>query len=126
MDHPPGQPRSGLVFVPAHPDVRPGRRNVMFETRRREDGTPVAVAYTSQRRLVDACGRAQPWVCLPLTQLESIMAAVGITTIEIDPEHGSDLSWDEDAVAAVVAALRSANRTADDLRTADPGRSRGE
>lgn len=119
MDHPTGRPREGLVFVPAHPDVRPGRRNVMFETRRREDGTPVAVAYTSQRRLVEACGRAQPRVCLPLTQLESIMSAVGITTIEVDPEHGSDLSWDEDAVAAVVAALRSAKRVTGEPGTAD-------
>jgi hypothetical protein len=99
------------VFVPAHPDVRPGHRNVLFETRLRDDGTPAAVVYTTQRRLVDACGRAQPWVCLPLAQLESIMAAAGITTIEVDPAHGSGLHWDEDAVTAVTAALRSADGT---------------
>jgi hypothetical protein len=116
VDHPTSRPHTGLVFVPAHPDVRPGQRNVMFETRRREDGTAVAVAYTSQRRLVDACGRAQPWVCLPLAQLESIMSAAGIATIEVDPEHGSDLSWDEDGLAAVVAALRSAHQS-----TGEPG-----
>lgn len=106
-----GQPQSGVVFVPAHPDVRAGHRNVMFETRLRDDGTPVAVAFTTLRRLVDVCGRAQPWVCLPLSQFESIMSAAGITTVEIDSEHGSDLTWDEDGLAAVTDALRSAHQT---------------
>jgi hypothetical protein len=96
---------SQAVFVPAHPDLRPGHRGVAFETRLREDGTPVAVAYTSQRRLVDACGSAQPWVCLRLGQLESIMSAAGITTVEVDPEHGGGLVWDEAGLAAVGHAL---------------------
>lgn len=108
--------------MPAHPDLRAGHRNVLFETRRQDDGTPAAVAFTSQRRLVEACGRAQPWVCLPLTQLESIMSAAGITAIEVDPERGSDLSWDEDALAAVTAALQSANQAPGDSGpTVGPG-----
>ena len=59
-------PTPQLVYVPAHPDPRADQRGLRFETRLSADGRPIAIGFTTRQRLVDACGPAQPWVCLPL------------------------------------------------------------
>lgn len=76
-----------IVFVPAHPDVRPGREtDVVFEVRHLAGGGRALPAFTTLPRLVSALGQEQPWVGLPLRNIQAIMGSVQVDHIVIDPE----------------------------------------
>jgi hypothetical protein len=78
-----------IVVVPAHPDVRPGHDgDVVFEVRRASDGDPALPVFSTVSRLVKALGHNQPWVAMPLRNIESIMGAAGVGRVLLDPEAG--------------------------------------
>jgi len=55
-----------IVFVPAHPQVRDGRKDVVFEVRQLADGRRVLPVFTTTEHLIAALGPRQPWAALPL------------------------------------------------------------
>ena len=74
-----------VVFVPAHPVTSGGRKDVGFETRQLDSGGQAAIAFTSLSRLVDALGKAQPWLAMPLGRLRQLMASNGLGEVAVDP-----------------------------------------
>jgi hypothetical protein len=79
-----------IVFVPAHPDTRPGHEtDVVFEVRQVEGGDPALPAFTTLERLVSVLGHEQPWVALPLLNIQQIMGSVQVEQIVLDPEAES-------------------------------------
>jgi SseB protein N-terminal domain len=85
-----GRPGSGdfpeIVFVPARPDVRPGHdADVIFEVRAASDGGRVLPVFSAVGALVSALGPRQPWVALPLRNLQKIMGGAGVDRIVLDP-----------------------------------------
>lgn len=80
----PGLPE--IVLAPARPDVRPGHAaDVVFEVHRLSDGGRALPVFTTVERLVTALGPEQPWVALPLRNLQHIMGAAGVPRIVVDP-----------------------------------------
>lgn len=76
-----------IVFAPARPDVRPGHHaDVVFEVRRLSDGGRALPVFTTIRQLVSALGPQQPWVELPLRNIQRIMGGAGVDRIVIDPD----------------------------------------
>jgi hypothetical protein len=91
-----------IVYVPAHPDVRPGHDGVRFETRMTEAGQPVGVAFRRLDSLVRALGHAQPWIAVPLPRLRQIFGAAGIGQIVLDPQVPLEPPrWRADEVTAL-------------------------
>jgi len=90
---PPGGPAGGdvneIVIVPARPDIRPGHDgDVIFEVRQLSDGGQALPAFTTVERLVSVLGREQPWVALPLRNIQAIMGGVGVARVVLDPAAG--------------------------------------
>jgi hypothetical protein len=76
-----------IVFAPARPDVRPGHNaDVVFEVRRLSDGGRALPVFTAIGRLVSVLGPQQPWVALPLRNIQLIMGGAGVDRIVIDPQ----------------------------------------
>jgi hypothetical protein len=76
-----------IVFAPAHQDIRPGHDgDVVFEVRRLADGRRGLPVFTTVERLVAALGREQPWVALPLRNVQRLMGGAGVPSVVIDPE----------------------------------------
>jgi hypothetical protein len=78
-----------VVYTPAHPS----RGVVRFETRRLPTGEAVGVAFRSRSVLVEALGSAQPWMALPLSRLEAILGAAGISRVLMDPPVDESAAW---------------------------------
>lgn len=96
-----------IVYVPAHPDLREGQRNVMFETRTVADGSQVGVAFSTQDLLVAALGPAQPWVALNMGNLQAVLGTAGLTTILLDPQIDESVRWwTPESVEALAAEMR--------------------
>jgi hypothetical protein len=76
-----------IVYVPAHAEVSEGAKKPAFEVRRRADGTQELPVFSSLERLVQALGRYQPWVALPLRELQRAAAAAGVDRLALDPAH---------------------------------------
>jgi hypothetical protein len=76
-----------IVIAPAHP-VPHEPAEVVFETRPAAAGAGADVlpVFSSVRRLVAACGPAQPWLALPLRTVRELAAAGGIGEVLLDPE----------------------------------------
>jgi SseB protein N-terminal domain len=75
-----------IVLAPARPDVRPGHdADVVFEVRRASDGRLALPVFTTVERLVTALGPEQPWVALPLPNIQHIVGAAGVPRIVVDP-----------------------------------------
>ena len=75
-----------IVFAPARPDVRAGHdADVIFEVRQVSDGRRALPVFSSVDRLVAALGHEQPWVALPLRNIQQIMGASSVHTIVLDP-----------------------------------------
>jgi hypothetical protein len=73
-----------LLPVPALPAPdEAGLPQITFAFRRVGDET-VAEGYTSRERLVDACGPAQPWVALPVSQSIRLLAGAGASVLVVD------------------------------------------
>ncbi len=86
-----GDPAGGslpeIVIAPARQDVRPGHEgDVIFEVREISDGGRALPVFTNVKRLVAALGPDQPWVALPLRNLQAIMGGAGVDRVVIDPE----------------------------------------
>jgi SseB protein N-terminal domain len=98
-------PRSGegqpeVVIAPAHPDVRAGHRgDVIFEVRRASDGELALPVFSTVSRLVEVLGHEQPWVALPLRNVQQIMGAAGVGRVVLDPaaEPGT-WRWQEEDI----------------------------
>ena len=75
-----------IVFAPARPDVRPGHdADVIFEVRQVSGGGRALPVFTTVERLVAALGHEQPWVALPLRNIQQIMGASSVQSIVLDP-----------------------------------------
>jgi SseB protein N-terminal domain len=87
-----GEPGGGfpeIVFAPARPDVRPGHdADVIFEVREASDGGLVLPVFTAVESLVAALGPDQPWLALPLRNVQKIMGGAGVDRIVLDPDVG--------------------------------------
>lgn len=96
-----------IVFVPAHPDVRPGHEEeAVFEVRELAGGGRALPAFTTLPRLVAALGREQPWVGLPLRNIQAIMGSVQVEHIVLDPgaEPGT-WRWQVSDIEALAEAV---------------------
>jgi len=75
-----------IVFAPARPDVRPGHDgDVIFEVRAASDGGRVLPVFSAVEALVSALGPRQPWVALPLRNIQKIMGGAGVDAVVLDP-----------------------------------------
>lgn len=98
-----------IVYVPAHPVVRAGRRDVELEVRRLADGRAALPVFTSLDRLVASLGEAQPWVTLPLRAARALMAAAGVGEVVVDaPIAPGAWQWHEDDLATYARAVGDA------------------
>lgn len=86
-----------IVVVPAHPDVRPGHDGtVIFEVRRLADGDLALPVFSAVSRLVATLGQNQPWVAIPLRNVQAIMGAAGVEQVVLDPDAQPDAwRWQE-------------------------------
>ena len=76
-----------IVIAPARRDVRPGRNDdVIFEVRELPGGGRVMPVFTTARRLAAALGPYQPWVALPLRNIQEIMGSAGVHSVVLDPQ----------------------------------------
>lgn len=76
-----------IVIAPARQDVRPGHEgDVIFEVRAVSDGGRALPVFTTVQRLVATLGPDQPWVALPLRNIQAIMGGGGVDKVVIDPE----------------------------------------
>ncbi|MDH6113293.1 hypothetical protein P3T36_001823 [Kitasatospora sp. MAP12-15] len=82
----------GLVYAPARPIVRDGRRELLYEIRRNPDGSQALPVFSTLERLVDAFGPAQPWAQVPLRAARAVMCAAGVTQLQLDPTIAED-AW---------------------------------
>jgi hypothetical protein len=95
-----------VVYVPAHPVVWEGRRDVELEVRQLADGRPALPVFTNLERLVASLGEAQPWVTLPLQAARALMAAAGVTDVVIDAPVAPDAwHWHDADLAAYLHNL---------------------
>ena len=44
--------------------------------------------FSTVKRLVEALGPEQPWVALPLRNVQAIMGGAGVDRVVVDPEAG--------------------------------------
>ena len=76
-----------IVVAPARPDIRPGHDgDVIFEVRELSGGYRAMPVFSTVSRLVAALGSDQPWVALPLRNIQAIMGGAGVPTVVIDPQ----------------------------------------
>jgi SseB protein N-terminal domain len=76
-----------IVFAPARPDVRPGHDvDVIFEVRAASDGGRILPVFSAVEALVSALGPQQPWVALPLRNIQKVMGGAGVDRIVLDPD----------------------------------------
>jgi hypothetical protein len=61
-------------------------RGPVAEIRKLADGRSTLLAYTALDRLADGCGVSQPWVVIPIEQLEEIKAAQPFDVVSLDVE----------------------------------------
>ena len=59
---------------------------MVFEARRASDGELVMPVFSSLDRLTAALGVEQPWVALPLHNVQAIMGGTGVGRVLLDPE----------------------------------------
>lgn len=75
-----------IVIAPARPDIRPGHNgDVIFEVREISDGGRALPVFTTVKRLVATLGPDQPWVALPLRNIQAIIGGAGVDRVLIDP-----------------------------------------
>lgn len=97
-----------VVFVPAHPRVKDGRKDVVFEVRVLESGEAAGVAFTSTKHLVEALGPAQPWVAMPLKRLRELMGAAGVGDVVVNPSVPQDaVRWQPADIQEFIASGRA-------------------
>jgi hypothetical protein len=76
-----------VVVAPARPDIRPGHEgDVIFEVRQLSDGSRALPVFTTVSRLVAVLGPEQPWVAIPLRNVEAIVGGAGVDRVVVDPQ----------------------------------------
>jgi hypothetical protein len=76
-----------IVVAPARPDIRPAHDgDVIFEVRELSGGGRALPVFTTVKRLVATLGPDQPWVALPLRNIQAIMGGAGVDRVVIDPQ----------------------------------------
>jgi hypothetical protein len=92
-----------IVFAPAHADTRPGHDgDVIFEVHQTRDGGRALQVFTTVERLVSALGPRQPWVALPLANIQRIMDGAGVQRIALDPFDQPDArQWQDSDLEAL-------------------------
>ncbi|AEW95821.1 MULTISPECIES: SAV_915 family protein [Streptomycetaceae] len=74
------------VFVPAHPRYpADGAPRIAVELLEHAGTTPVPVAFTTLRKLVDALGPAQPWVACSIGPFTEAVRDAGLPKVRLDP-----------------------------------------
>ncbi|WP_327068642.1 hypothetical protein OG500_23105 [Kitasatospora sp. NBC_01250] len=96
-----------LVYAPARPIIREGRRELLYEVRRYPDGRQVLPVFSTLELLVAALGPAQPWAQAPLRAVRAVMAAAGVTEVELDPVVAEGAwRWNEADLARYQGGMR--------------------
>jgi len=96
-----------IVFVPAHPQVRDGRKDVVFEVRQLTDGRRVLPVFTTTEQLTSALGPQQPWAALPLRAAQALMGAAGVSELVLDPQaQPGAWRWQRTDIEALKRSLR--------------------
>ncbi|MER8029828.1 SAV_915 family protein [Streptomyces bauhiniae] len=78
---PPDRLPAGPLYVP----VRPGFSGCAVRYFRTPLGGRTAVGFTSENRLTGTLGPGQAWVRLGEPALRALAAALGVTTLTVDP-----------------------------------------
>jgi len=103
-----GAPAGGglpeIVVAPARQDVRPGHEgDVIFEVREISGGGRALPVFTTVKRLVATLGSDQPWVALPLQNIQAIMGGAGVDRVVIDPQaEPGTWRWQPSDVQALI------------------------
>jgi hypothetical protein len=98
-----------IVYVPAHAQVQEGRKEPAFEVRQRPDGTRELPVFFSLERLVQALGRYQPWVALPLAALQDALGTDGLDHLAINPAATPGMwRWGPDDLEALRGQITAA------------------
>ncbi|WP_053385697.1 SAV_915 family protein [Leucobacter japonicus] len=71
-----------ILYFPVVPGADPTQQQ--FVVRRLTDGRDGLLAYTALDRLATNCGDDQPWVLLPIEQLERIKQAQPFDVVAFD------------------------------------------
>jgi len=80
-----------IVFAPARPDIRADHQDGMvFEVRRASDGGLALPVFSTLDRLTAALGPEQPWVALPLRNVQVIMGGTGVDRVLLDADVAPD------------------------------------
>lgn len=58
----------------------------VLELRHTDQGELAVLAYGSLDALVDGCGPAQPWICLPAERLDELVGRSGADGVLWEPE----------------------------------------
>lgn len=94
-EFPPGD-RADLVIAPAHPI---GRGMFELEARSTADGGSMLPIFSTVALLVEQLGAFQPWVALPITQVQRLATGAGVSSVLLDPELEPGLrEWSEDDI----------------------------
>ena len=81
-----GERLPAVVVAPARPDIRPGHEgDMIFEVRQLSDGGRALPVFTTVSRLVAVLGPEQPWVAIPLRNVQAIMGGAGVDRVVVDP-----------------------------------------
>jgi hypothetical protein len=95
-----------IVFAPAHPQVRAGRKDVVFEVRELADGRRVLPVFSTRQRLTAALGPQQPWAALPLRAAQALMGAAGVEELVLDSQALPDAwRWQRRDIEALSRSL---------------------
>lgn len=83
---------STWLIAPAQPVGNETEAKVAFATRMDLYGERVGIAFTTIKRLAQAMGESQPWVCIPLEQLKKLHFENGVHRLMIDPKFRGEMS----------------------------------
>jgi hypothetical protein len=96
-----------IVFAPARPDIRADHRDGMIlEVRRASDGGLALPVFSRLDLLTATLGPAQPWVALPLHNVQAILGGTEVDRVLLDPDAAPDTPrWDAGDVAELERRL---------------------
>lgn len=67
------------------------------------DGGRALPVFTTVKRLVAALGPDQPWVAVPLRNIQAIMGGVGVDRVVIDPQaQAGTWRWQPNDLQALI------------------------
>ncbi|MBE1533344.1 SAV_915 family protein [Actinomadura algeriensis] len=92
------------VYLPARPAISEGELIIAYETRELAPGRSVLPAFSSEKRLVEQLGAAQPWVKV---EHDILVSLIGVAILAPDPIIESDAErWTEKEAAEYAAMIR--------------------